>query len=137
MLQADEGPLESAGPPARRVQLTFSRLTGEAGGWRDRPEAGERQQSVSFSSHSGSANSLEQSMGGGGGGGGGRLRPTDNYAPGQRHLAPRLSLLGKPICLSSAKCHYRDTRSMRWKKRLRNFLEQPQGPLPWLYHSAL
>lgn len=59
-------------------------------------------------------------------------------AAGQRRMmAPRLSLLGKPIYLSSHKCHYRNTRSMRWKMRLRNFLEQPQGFLPWLYHFSL
>lgn len=55
----------------------------------------------------------------------------------QRFNGPRLSLLGKPICLSTHKSHYRDTNSMRWKKRLRNFLEQPQGLWPWLYHSFL
>lgn len=54
-----------------------------------------------------------------------------------RLASPRLSLLGKPICWSSHKAQYRDTRSMRWKKRLRAFLEQPQGLLPWLYHSSL
>ena len=54
-----------------------------------------------------------------------------------RLVAPRLSLLGKPIYLGSHKAHYRDTRSMRWRKRLRAFLEQPQGLLPWLYHSSL
>jgi hypothetical protein len=72
-------------------------------------------------------------------GGGGQKSPyhLSHMANSQRLNAPRLSLLGKPIYLSSYKCHYRDTPSMRWKKRLRNFLEQPQGLLPWLYHSAL
>lgn len=60
-----------------------------------------------------------------------------NGPSGQRLAAPRLSLLGKPIYLSSHKCHYRNTASMRWKMRLRAFLEQPQGPLAWLYHSSL
>lgn len=56
---------------------------------------------------------------------------------GQRMAAPRLSLLGKPIHLSAYKSKYRNTASMRWKMRLRSFLEQPQGFLPWLYHFAL
>lgn len=56
---------------------------------------------------------------------------------GQRMAAPRLSLLGKPIHLSAHKSKYRNTASMRWKMRLRSFLEQPQGFLPWLYHFAL
>ena len=55
----------------------------------------------------------------------------------KRLAAPRLSLLGKPIYLSSHKSNCRNTRSMRLKMRLRAFLEQPQGLPAWLYHSAL
>lgn len=55
-----------------------------------------------------------------------------------RLAAPRLSLLGKPIYLNPQKSYYnRNTTSMRWKMRLRSFLEQPQGPLAWLYHCSL
>lgn len=56
---------------------------------------------------------------------------------GIRMMVPRLSLLGKPIYLSSHKCYYRNTPSMRWKMRLRSFLEQPQGFFPWLYHFSM
>lgn len=55
----------------------------------------------------------------------------------QRMLAPRLSLLGKPIYLSPHKSYQRNTPSMRWKMRLKTFLEQPQGFFPWLYHFSL
>lgn len=55
----------------------------------------------------------------------------------QRLQAPRMSLLGKPINLSAHKSKYRNTSSVRWKMRLRSFLEQPQGLLPWLYHFSL
>lgn len=63
--------------------------------------------------------------------------PSSRMASSPRMMAPRLSLLGKPIYLSSHKSYYRNTASMRWKMRLRNFLEQPQGFLPWLYHFSL
>lgn len=65
------------------------------------------------------------------------FRTPNQLAGHQRLVGPRLSLLGKPIYLSSHKCHYRNTRSMRWKMRLRSFLEQPQGFFPWLYHFSL
>lgn len=55
----------------------------------------------------------------------------------QRMMAPRLSLLGKPIYFSPHKSYQRNTPSMRWKIRLRSFLEQPQGFFPWLYHFSL
>lgn len=73
-----------------------------------------------------------------------RLRPIPSklqypnlVSSSQRLQAPRMSLLGKPIYLSSHKSKYRNTPSMRWKMRLRSFLEQPQGLLPWLYHFSL
>jgi len=56
---------------------------------------------------------------------------------GERMMVPRMSLLGKPIHLAGHKAHYRNTASMRWKMRLRSFLEQPQGFLAWLYHFCL
>lgn len=65
------------------------------------------------------------------------LRYPNLVSPSQRLQAPRMSLLGKPIYLSSHKSKYRNTPSMRWKMRLRSFLEQPQGLLPWLYHFSL
>lgn len=55
----------------------------------------------------------------------------------QRYLAPRLSLLGKPIYLSQHKSYVRNAPSLRWKMRLRAFLEQPQTLLAWLYHFIL
>lgn len=61
------------------------------------------------------------------------------HAAGQQRLvAPRMSLLGKPIYLSPGHRGYcRNTPSMRLKIQLRNFLEQPQGFLAWLYHISL
>lgn len=57
---------------------------------------------------------------------------------GPRLHMHRLSLLGKPIQLSHQRCHAsRNSASMRWKMRLRAFLERPQGLLPWLYHLSL
>ena len=75
-----------------------------------------------------------------------RGRPTAAAAAGrrlhaagqQRLVAPRMSLLGKPIYLSASHRGYcRNTPSMRLKIQLRNFLEQPQGFLAWLYHISL
>lgn len=65
------------------------------------------------------------------------LRYPNLVSPSQRLQAQRMSLLGKPIYLSSHKSKYRNTPSMRWKMRLRSFLEQPQGLFPWLYHFSL
>lgn len=66
-----------------------------------------------------------------------RKLPICGAATPKRLAAPRLSLLGKPIYLSAHKSHCRNTRSMRLKMRLKAFLEQPQGFLAYLYHSAL
>lgn len=59
------------------------------------------------------------------------------FAGNQRLMAPRLSLLGRPIDCSSHRPHYRNTRSLRLKMRVRAFLEQPDHCLAWSYHGSL